>query len=246
MLSFSITLALLASTIQPSTGVALGTGSGIIPGSGGPPPVTFPVNVSAFQNQSAVPDTATTAPVDITGATSVWVSVSRVFSASTVVIDSVGNIFTALSVNTGGAGNQGIIQFCKSNPTTSATYTVTATNNTTGNGLNMAVDAFNGTVGASCPDVQSQNSAGSNSVQPGSVTPPNNNSLLVTAVALNGQNVITTTIDSGFMILDSVFPGSGQGFALATAYLKQITAAPVNLTWTFTGQVGSASIGVAH
>jgi hypothetical protein len=67
--------------------------------------------------------------------------------------------------------------------------------------------------------------------QPGSVTPSEDNELVVTVVSGNSFTS-SVTIDGGFTISDQVNNGLGAHRAAAMAYLVQTTAAAANPTWT--------------
>jgi hypothetical protein len=50
-------------------------------------------------------------------------------------------------------------------------------------------------------------------------------------------------IDSGFTLVDAAVGVAGQSYPGASAYLVQVTAAPVNPTWSWTaGSIAAATI----
>ena len=94
----------------------------------------------------------------------------------------------------------------------------------------ICVMAFSGA--ASSPLDQSSNNKvdADGGIQPGSITPSENNCLVVTG-CLEAQAGDEASVDSGFAA-DSVGSSPGLTFGGGIAYLVQATAAAVNPTWT--------------
>jgi hypothetical protein len=103
----------------------------------------------------------------------------------------------------------------------------------------IAIAAFSGAKATSPFDVENGSSAVAvTTIQPGSVSPSENNELLVTAYS-HQQNGNPVAVNSGYTITDQVQLVPALAFGLALAYLIQTSAAASNPTWTnndtFTG-----------
>lgn len=101
----------------------------------------------------------------------------------------------------------------------------------------IALLAFSG-AHATPLDQESTNSGSGTSLQPGSITPTEDNCLIVCILAHEGATSIS--IDSGFTIVESL-PFLGPAEGLAVAYKIQTTAAAVNPTWSWSGSTNAGS-----
>lgn len=155
---------------------------------------------------------------DSTGADLITVNVEGV--PPFAVTDNMGNTYTARTVK-----GESQLWDCINPAGTGAGHTVTMT----GLVANLQVQAWQSPAGAVSFDVEN---GATGSLSPGSVTPANNDSLLVCGGA--GQNTQTYTIDSGFTISDQ-FPGSGVAVPGVFAYLNLAVAAATNPAWVVTG-----------
>lgn len=121
------------------------------------------------------------------------------------------------------------------NPVVGSNHTFTMAG---GNKTVLCVAAFSGTNTAANVDQSTATvqGAAATTVQPGSVTPTEDNELLVTYVgvgdATNYGVGTTFTIDGGYTITDQQPTVGGTNWAGALAYLIQTTAAASNPTWT--------------
>lgn len=167
--------------------------------------------------------TATTPAVDTTGASLIVVTIGIAAAQGNTLADSAGNTYTARTQKNGAAGGSRI--WYVASPTTSATHTVTVTSVVS----SIEMTAWSGTLPSSPFDVEGAGGSSNNTVQPGSVMPSQNNSLIVTGIGSTNTN--TFTIDSSFTISDQ-FGGSGTAVPSGMGYLVQGTAAAVNPTWT--------------
>ncbi len=79
------------------------------------------------------------------------------------------------------------------------------------------------------------------SYQPGSITPSENNEVIVTAIT-SGGGVTSYSIDSGFTISDQFDLSGGGHFPLGMAYLIQTSAAASNPTWSWSNSLASAKL----
>jgi hypothetical protein len=132
------------------------------------------------------------------------------------VTDSNGNVYVLITSRV--ASPQGDYIFYCYAPTVGVGHTVTATS---GNGSypDIQVQAWSGSAPAPL-DQFAGNGGNGLTVAAGSVTPTQNNELIVTGIGVTNAN--PTSIDSGFTLSDSL-----------SAYLVQGTAGTVNPIWTF-------------
>lgn len=174
--------------------------------------------------------TVTTDAVDTTGATLIVVSVSWYNPGGTpAVSDSEGNTWTGLTAV--GAGDYRVrLYYCVS-PTTDAAHTFTAAQ--AGTFPVIGVAAFSGVDTGDPLDQESAGGtvAGGASLQPGSVTPDEDDCLVVTALATDPGN--THTINGGYAEV-SVDQSGGNNIGGAIGYLIQTSAAATNPTWSWT------------
>lgn len=181
-------------------------------------------------------NTFTTTGINTTGADIIVIGISDNVGGSTLS-DSSGNTWTPLSPSTGTSGVS-TLYYCQS-PTTSPSHTFTLT--ATSNFMSIYVTAFSGSLAAPLDQSNRANSGFTTTIQPGSVTPSQNNELIVTHVC-KGIDTSSFSINSGFSIIDSVTGVGSTHYGGAIAYLVQSTAAAVNPTWT-SAQITGATIG---
>ncbi len=175
----------------------------------------------------------TSDPVNTTGADLIVVSVGYAQGTSPSVSDNKGNTYTPLTVRTGTSWSHRLY-YCggPSTPVVGAGHTFTVS----GSGILafMAVQAWSGSHLTSVLDAETGAGSGAAStLQPGSITPSQNNELIVTGVVSDTGGL--PSVDLGFSISDSEAAVGGSFAAGAFAYLVQTSAAAVNPTWTFGG-----------
>lgn len=165
-------------------------------------------------------ESGTTSAIDITGAT-LLVAAKSWFSTEPTLSLSTSDALTFIrNENFFGVANQS--SYYKAAPTISASLTG---NLDTAGGQSLA--AFAGTLTASVLDQSaSANTTGSDTIQPGSLTPSENNCLLVSVLYFESGTVVS--IGSGFTLLSSAVNESGS----AIAYKVQTTAGAENPLWT--------------
>lgn len=93
--------------------------------------------------------------------------------------------------------------------------------------------AFSGVKQSSPEDQISGNNAYGTTIQPGSITPTEDNEVIVTIFGVNGSSS-PMSINSGFTETNEVDFGAGDHYGATGAYLIQGTAAAINPTWTRT------------
>ena len=181
--------------------------------------------------------TVTSAAINTTGASLIVISLSYFQGGSfTTPTDSSSNTWTQLTVHTNNSDTSQVL-FYVTNPTTSASHTFTENNGGTSTYPGICVTAFSGTQTSSPFDVQNGNQGTTvTTLSTGSITPGSNNELVVTGV---GGNYSTSSINSGYTIIDSEPGVASHGYTAAIAYIVQTTATATNPTWT---QSGSGTI----
>jgi hypothetical protein len=175
----------------------------------------------------------TTSGINTTGATLLLAAVADYqASAARTVTDSKGNTWTPLTVYA--VSGDARIQLHYAIPGTVGSSHTFSTN---GGGLAYPTICIQAWSGADATPFDVENGASDattgTSFQPGSVTPSNNDSLVITGLSLSGGTAIG--IDSGFTIAGSVNYSVGNHFGGHMAYLVQGAAAAVNPTWSWTG-----------
>ena len=165
--------------------------------------------------------TGTTSAVDTTGADLIVAFVAS-YNDTPTPTDSKGNTYTALTLRSGGsdANVKGRMFFCAA-PTVGTGHTFT----TSSSAVSSAYLAFSGSA-ASPLDQQSTAAA----TQPGSVTPTENDELLVCCYG-DASSANPTAINSSFT-LEVTIAGQSSIQPLGAAYLIQTSSAAVNPTWT--------------
>jgi len=173
--------------------------------------------------------TVTSGAVDTTGATLIVVGLALDSGGTISLSDSKGNSWTALGSTTQGA-TKCILYYSVPTSTGSAH---TFTNGGAFNFCTIFVNVFSGGKLTNVFDQQNGAGATATTVATGSVTPTENNEVVVTALALSGA-ALPTSIDGGFTKTDSQEFGGGNNYGGSIAYLIQTTATAANPTWTRT------------
>ena len=184
----------------------------------------------------------TTSAVDTTGANLIVISVACGNGASPAVSDNMGNTLNYVTIRSDSQSGLSNTLFYCSTPTVGAghTFTVVAVNGFPA----IFVQAWAGAAASSVLDQQNgAASANATSLQPGSVTPGNDNELLVTGLFYTANTVLS--IDSSFTISDSAGEVGGTNYGGGMAYLVQGSAAPVNPTWTEAGSNTQMATNIA-
>lgn len=210
--------------LNPPSRAQLGM-TGIGPGGfGGAGAATF----TFIDSRSAAGvDAATTSAWDTTGITDIIVGAAYLVSAPPPALtDNKSNSFTALTASSG--TNVETRQWYIANPTVGSGHTFTFTGN--GSFVAFGVLGFSGGTNATPFDVQNGNTGAGTSPSAGSVTPSQNNELVIALVGADGSTI--NSIDGGFTITQTINYGAGANFGVAMARLIQGTAAPANPTWT--------------
>lgn len=182
---------------------------------------------------------ATTGSINTTGADFLVLSISCDSAHTATPTDSKGNTWTQLTSYT---ASEPRVRLWYSIPTSVGTSHTFASN-----GANLVgsifVAAFSGVKQTAPADLQNgANGTGSATLATGSITPSEDNCLVISALAHNALGS-PISIDSGFTELGPEIDfGSGDHYGGQLAYKVQTTAASVNPTWTRgVGTVGMAA-----
>ena len=175
--------------------------------------------------------TFTTGNISTTGASLFVACVSSYIGASAPTLsDSQTNTWTGLT-----ARNEAVAvrnrMFYVASPSTSGTHNFTLTGSGTFGGL--AVYAFSGTDTSSPFDSQQAGATGnSTSSAPGSITPAQNDSVVVSCATLDAN---ISSVGASMTLDENVAFSGGNHYAAAGAYIVQTTATAINPTWSWTG-----------
>lgn len=181
----------------------------------------------------------TTNAVDTSGANLVVYGRPR-FSAPTIT-DSKSNTITPLTEQTAVAPNY--LMLYAENAVTGASHDATAAGGSSFSSLIMS--AYSGAATSSVLDQQAGASGVSVNRAPGSLTPSEDNCLVVTGIGWDGDGLVLS-IDGGFTIREQEAYSGGNNYGTAMADLIQTTAANANPLWTWdgSGHDNSATIAV--
>lgn len=184
-------------------------------------------------------NTVTTTGVDTTGANLLIVCVSFDTTSTQTISDSKSNTWTALTKTT--SSSAGAVCYYSKNPTVGASHTFSNTG--ASNFSSIFMEAFSGADTSSPFDQENGATNSSTTLQPGSVTPSQNNEVIVTFLGFNTAGT-PISIDGGFTQSDTAVDfSSGNHYGGAMAYLIQTSATAANPTWTRTNtQTNSARI----
>jgi hypothetical protein len=178
----------------------------------------------------------TTGAIDTTGAN---LLVAIVNAETPAITDSKGNTWTSLTLQTSAADNKARL-FYVANPTVGTGHTFSATLSY----QTVGVIAFSGAHASSPFDQQNGSAAGSSPASPGSITPSENNCVVVAGYGF-GKNANTFSVDGGFTIAQSNTSVDAVSYGVVISYLIQTTAAAANPAVTYTGSSGECNATIA-
>ena len=173
----------------------------------------------------------TSPAVDTTGA-DLLVAVLSAGATLSAPSDSKGNTWTKLNTYTGSFSSELAIYYVAA-PTVGSGHTFTANGSTPG----LCVAAFSGAATSGPFDEQNGQVEGASPRSTGSVTPTENDELVVAGA---GGLYSGGSIGAGFTVAQDVNIGPGANFGSALAYLIQTTAAGVNPAWTSANDCSAA------
>jgi len=158
------------------------------------------------------------------------------YSSAITFSDSKSNTYSLLTLKTAAGAtfpNACRMGYASDSPSVGASHTVTI--NTASYGGSQGGAAFSGVNGGFFAETVA--SSLGTTVQPGSITPPENGCLFVTIVGLVGT--ATPTIDAGFTLLQ--YESTNEAFAIA----YKISNTAENPTWTHTASTSTFGIPCA-
>ena len=196
--------------------------------------------VASAQARSTNLNNVTTSGIDTTGANLIVVSATS-FPIGTLT-DSKSNSWTKLTTYSNGTVSVATAIFYCYAPTVGSGHTFTFTQ--ASGAPSISVIAFSGAV-ASPADKDNGNTSfnSTTSVSTGSITPAENNELIVSGLG-GGATSGTWTANESMTNVGYLPTVSGQGYGTAIAYKMQTTAAAINPTWS-SGVSGSGAVAIA-
>lgn len=200
--------------------------------------------VASVSAGSSDGDSITTGAIDTTGATLLVVGVAYYdLGAAPTLTDSKSNSWNGLTIQDVDNGQPALRIYYAENPTVGSGHTFTLTGSAAF--PSVAAIAYSGAATSSPAD--QQNGAAETgtvtSLQPGSVTPSEDNEVVVTVLGIDDGGT-SQTINGGFTIQESVDFGPGVHFGIRLADLIQTTATAANPTWSWTS-VDQATAAIA-
>ena len=145
------------------------------------------------------------------------------------VSDNKGNTWTAVVQRTEPSGITTACLFYCVNPTVGSGHTFGLTGiGAVGNFPAIAMQAWSGAA-ASPLDQEAGTTGSGSSITPGSVTPSENDELIISMLG-EGNSAPFTAIDGGFTVSD--YLDKNASFGIGMAYLVQTTATAANPTWS--------------
>lgn len=190
-----------------------------------------PIHIEASSSDGG--NTVTTGSLDTTGMDIIWIHVAHFSTSVPVVSDSKGNTYTHIVTSPVDSSARSSLYRCEG-PTVGTGHTFSVDTTATGPGYPaIAVLASSGrrTAGA----YNSQNTSrfdNASTVQPGSITPEEDNEILITGAACFTPDV--SSINSGFTAYTTAY-SAANAISGGIAYKIQTTAGAENPTWTMTG-----------
>lgn len=172
-------------------------------------------------------DDITSPAIDTTGANLLIGMVSWRDTTSTTFTDSKGNAWNPLTVRLSGTFSNRL-RYCDTPPTVGSGHTATAS--ATNSRPLLGLWAFSGAHATPYHSENGATSGSATSIQPGSVTPPEDNCLIFTGMHNDSGPVqsISGYTSLTFAYVSNTTAGGG-------AYVIQTTAAAENPTWSWSG-----------
>jgi hypothetical protein len=188
----------------------------------------------------------TTGAIDTTGANLIVLVTSEDVTKTPVPTDSNGNSYTNLT-KFGAATSPGVTIWYKLSPIVGAGHTFTNTPSGGGNSFPaIAVLAFSGAGSAGVDASQNGSTGTANTRQPGSITPSENNEVVIASSGWNGAiGVASAVINGGFNSPPDQVDSGSNNYGAAISYLIQTSAAAANPTWTYGVSSPAAAAGIA-
>lgn len=189
-------------------------------------------------------DAVATPAMDSSGANLLVCMFWAITGFPVTISDSKGNTWTQPTPVTVLGAYEMSVAYCEGSPTVGSGHTFSMSS-IIGVSL-LGVIAFSGAKSASSYDtlVAAGTSAG-NTLQPGSLTPAENNEVLITYVWGTDSVPTSLAINSSFTEVEDITDTANANNQLGLAYKIQTTGGAENPTWTASGWTGAADM-VAH
>lgn len=186
-------------------------------------------------------NTVTSNSVDTTGATLLVVlGANYQGSPAPAITDSKSNSWTGPVVSASHTDTERVSIWYSIPTSVGSGHTFTATQTTSY--PSILVYGFSGGAASSVFDQSNGNTvSGPSTIQTGSVTPSQDNELLMTVVS-SGDGTGASTIDSGFSLKESVLYSAGLRFGCAVSFKIQTAAGAENPTWTMAAATSASAV----
>lgn len=179
--------------------------------------------------------------INSTGGTLIVVGLSLTAGNSCPITDNKTCTWTPLTNKFNSGGSRTQLHYAE-NPNVGSSHTITATG-VAGSFTALFVAAFSGTLTASVFDVENGanvNTGVATSLAPGSITPTQDNALVVSVLSPAYGGSSTIAIDNGMSITNQIMSGDSS-WAGALAYKVQTTAAAINPLWSWSNGTSASS-----
>lgn len=185
----------------------------------------------ALVANAAVTNAQDTAAINTTGAN--LIVIAMVGGNDITASDNKGNTYTELTLQNQG-GDKVRLWYCF-NPTVGSGHTF----HQTWSYECIFAAAFSGVASSPFDQENGAGSASATSLQPGGITPSEDNCLVITGLMAGLTNTLHT-VNGGFTITNSINGVNGVNYGGAMAYLIQTTAAAANPTHSWASSVPAA------
>lgn len=177
-------------------------------------------------------DGGTSGTFDSTGADTLFLVFGTIDADANTISDSKGNNWTLVRDHNGGFDLKCYLYRSDTPATVGSGHTITVSN--TGAKIAIAVEGMAGGATSSIDDQENSNGAlFSQTLQPGSITPSEDNTVVITGIMASDNDREPTSINGGFTVAaSSASTGENLSINIGIAYLIQTTAAAANPTWT--------------
>lgn len=184
--------------------------------------------------------TVVTSGIDTTGADFIVVSISHYTpSGAATLSDSKGNTWTPLTDRAQAAVSAQIF-YCE-NPVVGSGHTFQYSGG--GNYYpSIFVSAWSGSKASSAFDAENGATAASGPLSTGSITPAEDNELIITALGCNNFPSTAITVNGGFTVTDTIETVAGVHFGGGMAYLVQTSASSANPQWSWVYDQGAVAV----
>lgn len=193
-------------------------------------PAVFGTIAPVANTSCGAATTCTTGAINTTGATLAVIAATDFNNTiqAANISDSKGNTWTNLTTQFSSTTRARLFYSVLSSVGSGHTFTVASASFPS-----IVVRTFSGVKTSSPFDVETGGTSSTTTVATGSLTPSENNELIVTGVGFD--RIATPSIDSGFNTPVGVNFSSGSNMGTSLSYIIQTTATAVNPTWTVSG-----------